>query len=182
MWYLRVILRGLSFALMPMLVGCTNFSAPLIQSPFPTPIIIAEIEIPFETVALDEEGFVPLRSQESLLLLISSLEEVLTITERVSFDNLEKLKAVDFQQHTVIALFREMNLSTGYPTYIKRIVKRNEQLTIYAQFWKPPPISGQVLATTATYHLVKIAKQEQVSLKFSLVLEYEIVTPTPMAR
>lgn len=141
-----------------------------------------EVAVPFETVALDEEGLVPLASEDPLLLMITSSAEIPAIADQVSYENLEKLKAVDFQHDVVIALFRDMQLSTGYPTYIKRIGQRNHQLVVYAEFWAPPTISQQGMAITATYHLVKVAKREQTYEDIELVLQTKTITPTPLAR
>jgi len=168
-----------SYIVMLCLLLATTACRPIGLSPTRQPGAVA---VPFETVALDEEGLVPLASEDPLLLMITSSTEIPAIADRISYDNLEKLKAVDFQHDVVIALFRDMQLSTGYPTYIKRIGQRNHQLVVYAEFWALPAISQQGMAITATYHLVKVAKHEQTYEDIELVLQTKIITPTPPAR
>lgn len=172
--------RQITFLMVALvLIGLTGACQPIRASPTP---LTDEVEVSFDTLALDEEGLVPLVSEDPLLLMITSSAEIPAIADRISYDNLEKLKTVDFQHYIVIALFRDMQLSTGYPTYIKRIVQRNQQWVVYAEFWAPPAISHQGMAITATYHLVKVAKQEQTSEDTELVLETKLITPTPPAR
>jgi len=165
-----------------LLTACINPNSTIIQSALATPSPIVETEIPFETVALNEEGLVPSVSEDPTLMMITSATEIPAIIDRISFDDANNLRKVNFQNHIVIALFREMNLSTGYPTYIRQIVKRNHQLWVYAEFGKPAELSWQGASITATYHLVKISVQEQISANVDLVLQPQVITATPVAR
>ena len=117
---------------------------------------------------------------EPLVLAIKSPGEISSIADRVSYESLAKLQAVDFDDFVVVALFRDFQLSTGYPVYIKRLVQRDGQLIVCAEFWSPPELSWQGMATTAPYHLVKIAKKQNLPNNLALVLQTELITPTPI--
>lgn len=151
-------------------------TAPLVGTEgqtIPPTTSVGEVEIPFETVALDEDGLVVVMEDEPLLLAIKSPGEISSIADRLSYESLAKLQAVDFDDFVVVALLRDFQLSTGYPVYIKRLVQRDGQLIVYAEFWSPPELSGQGMATTAPYHLVKITKKQNLPNNLALVLQKE---------
>jgi hypothetical protein len=53
---------------------------------------------------------------------------------------------------------------------------------IYAQFWEPSPYYGYTGAATSPYHVIKVRRDGGVIQETELVLQSQVITPTPPSR
>ncbi|MCX6049622.1 MAG: hypothetical protein NT075_31365 [Chloroflexi bacterium] len=164
------------------LIGMISACQLTIKVPANSPSTEQESDIPFETIVLDEEGFVNALGEQPQLVMINSADEIPQIAKSISREARQKLERVDFQHYIVIGLFRNAKPSGGYPTYIKRISKHGNQLIVQTEFWEPPPVYTGIIEATATYHLVKLARNGDLPATVELVLEAQIITSTPLPR
>ena len=165
-----------------LLTGCQLSPVTPPVAAYPTS---GEVEIPFETVALNEGGAnidAHAMREGSQLLLLTSSEQLAGIQEQVNPQTLADVQQVDFQQYAVIALFRGTKPSTNYQTVIERIAKEDDRMIIYAQFWEPNPAWESATAETRPYHIVKIGRRQVPVSSVELVLQSYVLTPTPPAK
>jgi hypothetical protein len=165
-----------------LLAGCQL--SPVMPS-VATPSTNGEVEIPFETVALNEGGAnidAHAMREGSRLLLLTSSEQLAGIQDQVNPETWADLQQTDFQQYVVVALFRGLKPSTNYQTVIERIARQGNRLIVYAQFWEPNPAYASAAAETSPYHLVKIDRRQVPVSSVELVLQSYVLTPTPPAK
>jgi len=146
------------------------------------PAASGEVDVPFETIALEENGLgIPYDETrvDSQLLLLTSPDQIEEIKSWVTAEALADLQQVAFEQYDVVALFRGEQGGTNHQTVIERITKQNNRLVVYAQFWEPSSTMASGAAITSPYHLVKIDKQQVPSQQLELVLQARMLTPTP---
>ena len=144
-----------------------------------------KVEIPFETVALNENGAnidAHAMQEGPRLLLLTSPEQLAGIQDQVNPETWAALQQTDFQQYAIVALFRGRKPSTNYQTVIERIERQGNRLIVYAQFWEPNPAWASATTETSPYHLVKIDRRQVPVSSVELVLQSYVVTPTPPAR
>lgn len=143
-----------------------------------------EVEVPFETIVQTEEG--PVTDDltpriDAQLLLLTSPDQLGAIEGRVSPEALAALQQVDFQQYSVVALFRGRMPTYNYQTIIERITTNDSRVAVYAQFWSPSPWYASAAAETSPYHLVKVEKRRLPAGFPEIVLQSYPLTPTPPA-
>jgi len=137
-----------------------------------------ETELSFETIERSDYGDYSVR--EPRVVLVMTRQEVDQLEGLISQAALDQLAELDFQQYFAIAVFRGLQSSSGYDVIIERLVRRNDAITVYAQFWEPSPYWEVLDIETSPYHLVKVHKDgDVVSQEIELVLQSPVVTPTP---
>jgi len=151
---------------------------PLTPQPLTPPPVT---ELPFETVAQDEWGVNDEMDAEPQLVLLTTADDLTNIKDLVNEEDFANLQQVDFQDYFVVALFRGWRPSSNYQTIIERITRRNDALTVEAQFWEPSPKWASAAAITSPYHIVKIAKDGLEPAQLELTLNTYTITPTPPA-
>jgi hypothetical protein len=153
--------------------------------PATAPPASGEVDVPFETVAVNESGAnidAHVMREGAQLLLLTSPNQLVSTQDQVNPETWSDLQQVDFPQHAVVALFRGRKPSTNYQTMIERITRRNDRLIVYAQFWEPNPAYASAAAETSPYHLVKIDISQLPAQPVELVLQPYELTPTPPAQ
>ncbi len=143
------------------------------------------INVPFETIgqATEYSGAMGYPDGEPLVILLTTPGEISQIEEFISQAALEQLTALDFQQYVVIAVFRGLKSNTGFPTIIERVTLRDNQATVYTQFWDEGKGGYAVgAASTSPYHLVKVHRDAGINQDTTLHLESRLVVPTPPRR
>lgn len=165
-----------------LLLACQPIVRPTdVVSPLDGP---ATVEIPFETISLNETGEGIRDStvtEETQLLLLTTPEQVHSLKTMVNSEDFAQLQQVDFTADAVIALFRGWRGSHNYQTIIEQITQEKEHLRVHAQFWEPSPYWASAEEITYPYHLVKIHKGDLPSRQVELELEPVTITPTPPA-
>jgi hypothetical protein len=170
-------------ALMMVPAGC-QMPVPL---PTPPPGTPDEVEVPFETIALNDSGGdidITLHQigGEPQVFLLTGPDQLAELESWVNPPTWAALQKVDFQQHALIALFRGHKPSSNYQTIIQRITKQAGKLMIQAKFWEPSPHWESTTAVPFPYHIVKIARNYVSSAQLELVLAPTLITLTPPAR
>lgn len=153
-----------------------------VTPPAAAPLTSGEVEIPFETIALDEIGVNVELSQTPQLILLTSSDDAAKIKDWVKAEAYTQLESLDFEQYAAIALFRGPQASHNFHTVIERITRQNSRLIVYAQFWWPNPAWESAAEMTSPYHLVKVNKRQIPGSPIELTLQAHMVTPTPPAR
>lgn len=158
-----------------LLLACKPITAP-------TP---ATGPIPFETLALNDSG-VDIKasetSKDSQLQVINDIEQAMALEPTVRPEDFRLLLEVDYENYAVIALFRGWQGSSNYQTVIQRLLSKNTQLLVEAEFWSPSPQWESAAEMTYPYHLITIARKDLPSAPISLQLEATMLTPTPPAK
>jgi hypothetical protein len=149
---------------------------PLTPQPLTPPPVT---ELPFETVALNEWGGVFEMGDEPQLMLLTTADDLTKVKDLMSEEDFANLQQVDFQDYFVVALFRGWRPSSNYQTVIERITRRNDTLTVEAQFWEPGAVASE--GETSPYHVVKIARDDLEPAQLELALNTYTITPTPPA-
>lgn len=160
---------------------------PIPLTPTPPSGTPGEVEVPFETIALNDSGGdidITLHEigGEPQVLLLTGPDQLPGIESWVNPPTWAALQQVDFQHDAVIALFRGHKPSSNYQTIIERITRQADRLMIHAQFWEPSPHWASTAAETFPYHIVKIARHDVSSGQLELVLAPTLITPTPPTR
>ncbi len=137
-----------------------------------------EVELPFETI---EQGnhHGDYSIQEPRVVLITSREELDQLEGLVSQAALSQLAELDFQQHFAIAVFRRVQATSGYDVIIDRVIRQGGKIVVYVQFWEPSPHWEVQSSETSPYYLIRVHKDDTVPRETELVLQSQVVTPTP---
>lgn len=167
-----------------LLAGCSLSTATRLPKATlaPTPTLAQyETDIPFETIVLEPEGNYydgTVGFTGSQLLLLTRPEQLTVLEDKVSPEAMTKLRQVDFDKHSVIALFRGVMPTNNYHTVIDRIAYRGDHLWVHAQFFLPRTGSIVTPAYTSPYHLVKIPRlSSPLPVTPELVLQPIFLTP-----
>lgn len=140
-----------------------------------------ETELSFETI--ERSDYSDYSTLESHVVLVTSQDDVDRMAGLINQTALDQLAELDFRQYFAIAVFRGLQASSGYDVIIEHLVRRNDAITVYAQFWEPSPYWEVLDIETSPYHLVKVYKDgDVVSQEIELVLQSPVVTPTPPSR
>jgi hypothetical protein len=150
-----------------LLAGCTVDSLPSRLSQY----LQGGETIPFETIALEDWGG-PYPYEEPRMFLLTTEESVNEIADFVSAEDLLKLHQVNYATHAVIAVFRGVQPGSKHDVIIQRVLRQDDiVITVVALY--PEPRGGETAAAvqTSPYHLVKIAKDNQISAQTQLKLQ-----------
>jgi hypothetical protein len=145
---------------------------------------VRETELSFETIERNdnysaEEGYGGL---ESRVVLVISQDEIKQLEGLVSQAALDQLAELDFGRYFAIAAFRSRQATSGYAIVIKRVVRKGDRIVVYAQFWEPSSYWEVQSAETSPYHLIRVRRDDEVSHEIELVLQSQLITPTPPSR
>ena len=167
----------LLLVLMTVTAGCVSPSSVAVVSPLPTPTLVEGTLIPFETI-LQGENSTHL-GMEPLLFLIDDPEDATPVLEYLSANRhaivAAQVQNLVYTPGIIIALFRETQATSGYEVNIERVVQRDKEIHLYAEFWEPGPRSGVTPAGTSPYHIIKLLEPIESSEILQLVLH-----PYPM--
>ncbi|MCX6049621.1 MAG: hypothetical protein NT075_31360 [Chloroflexi bacterium] len=144
------------------------------------PTIEGEIRIPFETITLDDVGVnFDLSRRKPQLFLLASKNDIPQISGLISQAVLTQLQQIDFSHYLVVALFREVEGSSNFQVIIRHITKKDDQLTIEAQFWEPGAHIITQSIETSPYHLVQISRTNLSPADVKLILHSYVVVYEP---
>ena len=151
--------------------------------PTPTPTS-EETNLPFETIERGDYAYYYFGhpNEPQRVFLIRSAEEAAQLSrEWVSQEAATALAQLDYQRYFVIGLFRGRFASSGYDAIIERVGRQGDKLVIYAQFWAPGSPYAYTAATSSPYHVIKVLRDGGALEEANLVLESQLLTPTPPA-
>ena len=155
-------------------------------TPTPPPDVAAmKLDIPFETLALDQTGVVTASTtltQGAQLLLLTSPAQLEDIAGMVSPEALAALQQVDYSQESVVALFRGSRPPSDHHIAIDHITRWVDRLEVDAGYWAPGVQGEAARKATSPYHLVKVPNEMLSSTPQEMVLQWFAGTPTPPAQ
>ncbi|MFN8446012.1 MAG: hypothetical protein U0175_34795 [Caldilineaceae bacterium] len=142
------------------------FSTVACQSKLATPTLqLGETAMPFETLFLDEFGQNLQLTPEQEVAILNSPTDVIKLQSLISPEAFQKLKQVNFDVRSVVALFHvDVGGCSGFGVTIERLVRTSDTLIVYANLWQPP--SGGACAEEglfSPYHLVLVSKEAMTS-------------------
>ena len=169
-----------------LLAGCQHYlSAP--RNPPPAPLCddLAQQEespdnIPFETIARNFITDNLWESKEPALLVLTSAEDVSAIEQYITPDAAAALKATDFEDAVVLAVFSSWMGSAGWGFCVTSITQQQNEVFLHTHL-----IDSSIhLSTTAFYyHLLQAPREKLPSgeVAFHLALTRHLyVNPTGM--
>lgn len=119
-----------------------------------------ETEIPFETLFLDESGQNLQLTLEQEVAILNSPNDAIKLQPLVSPEAFQKLQAVNFVEHTVVALFHvDVAGCEGFGVTIERLMQSGDTLIVYANSWRPQFQCSEVVPFSP-YHLVLVSRNE----------------------
>lgn len=146
--------------------------------------------LPFETIAagpfVRSEGKVrgspymmvhgPV-TEEPAILIIAAPDQVNTPGLGVQFpsDLADQLRAIDYGQQFVIAVFRELldGQSPEYTAEIRQVLRQGDKVVVQAHFGKPGPESGRFPAFSRPYRIIAVSKEGQWDQEIRFVLKVD---------
>lgn len=142
------------------------------QAAIPPPTLQpGEVEVPFETLVLDEEGATEI-TQGPQLLVVTNANEAAQLQPLIDPEAFQQLQQVDFATHSVLALFRVPGAGcSAFGVTIERLLHKANILVAHAYDWRP--LAGHECAETSlsAYHLVTVLKTDEHLEEIELVLQ-----------
>lgn len=125
----------------------------------------------FTTIA--QENFINYEEEHPGLVVIAGLDEIGTIIDSVLAEDLllvNDLWELDYDRCFVIFALQGQKYQGGYSITVQRIVRQDNQISVYADFIVPQPNTRRIQAETSPYHLVSVEKQGEWGQDFQFVL------------
>ena len=142
------------------------------QAAIPPPTLQpGEVEVPFETVVLDEEGATEI-TQGPQLLAVTNADEAAQLQTLVAPEAFQQLQEVDFTTHSALALCRVPSAGcSALGVTVERLIRKANTLVVHANDWQP--LTGHACAETnlSAYHLVRVSKTDVNLNEIELVLQ-----------
>lgn len=152
-------------------------------TPTPPPDVAAmKLDVPFETLALDQMGVVTATAtltQGAQLMLLTSPAQLEDIAGMVRPEALAALEQIDYSREAVVALFRGSQPPSDYHIAIDHITSWVDRLEVDAEYWAPGIHGDAASEPTAPYHLVKVPSEMLSSAPQEIVLQWFAGTPMP---
>lgn len=137
-----------------------------------------EVEIPFETVVLDEEAsalnFEDIGT-DPLVFAITSQDDIAEIESLISPEAVIRLQEVDLSTYSALVVFRGLQGCSGFGLAIERLRLQQDTLIIDVQFWQPPPNTACSNVVISPYHIIKLDKSLVSLDHVQLVLHSQVV-------
>ena len=117
-----------------------------------------EVEVPFETVAMNETGATEITTG-SQTFIIDASTNITQLQSLITPDDFKHAQQIDFSAYGLIGLFRVPGSGCDmFGMSIDRLILENDNLQIYATDWIPPAVCMQT--NMSAYHLVKVRKSD----------------------
>lgn len=136
-----------------------------------------ETALSFKT--MERSDYSDYSGQEPRVVLVTNQDDAIQLTGLISQEALDLLAELDFKQYSAIVVFCGQRASSGYDVIIERLVRKNDTIIVYTQFWEPSPYWEVLDTETSPYHLIEVRRDDNVSQEIELVLQSPVVTPTP---
>lgn len=140
------------FAVLLLFAACqTSNATPTLQP--------GKVEVPFETVVLDDEGWIEI-TKPPQVYTISSVDEISQLQDLIEPTVMQQIQQVSYDTYNVLALFRVPGGGcSGDGVTIDRLVYESNVLTIFATDWElREGACGET--NLSAYHVVKLSKAD----------------------
>lgn len=133
-----------------------------------------EQQLLFETVA-QGDGFYTGQgygAAEPSLLIIADPDEVDKPGLDVKFPTelADELRQLDYERVFTVLVLQGLQRAGGYSVTVQQVIRRNGQVTVYADFNNPAPETFRHQAFTSPYHLVTVSKEGEWGQQITFVL------------
>ena len=138
-----------------------------------------ETDLPFEILEQEEINLAgqAYETREPGLIIVAQPDEVTELDDWVTEASKEQLRVIDYNAYFALAVFQGVKPTDGYGVQIERIVRKGNEVTIYAQFQEPSPDREKNDIVTSPYCLVKVQKigaWEQ-NIMFNVIVDDSVV-------
>ena len=136
----------------------------------PTACKPQETELSFETIELESYpgSIKQWEGKEPKLLIVADVQNIDEVRHFVTDKAALALSQADFTAHFAILAFRGLQGSSHGGFKIERIIRRGNEVILYAQ----PGIPGPELTESSPYHLILVQKQSQMKGDFTFSLYF----------
>jgi hypothetical protein len=104
------------------------------------------------------------------ITVVTDVNEAQALRGQVYPEILEQVRKTDFSAFFVIAVFQGEKGSTGYSVEVTDVQRKDNTITIYAQFHEPAPDAITNPLVTSPYYILKVEKMEGIKGEFTFVL------------
>lgn len=104
------------------------------------------------------------------ITVVANSNEAQALRGQIYPEILEQVQETDFSAFFVIAVFQGEKGSTGYSVEVTDVQRKDNTITIYAQFHEPAPDALTNPLITSPYYILKVEKTESVKGEFTFVL------------
>jgi hypothetical protein len=115
-------------------------------------------ELSFET--LSKKSFINYRGEAAKLEVVSSQEDVQILPDEIG-ENTQiqrTLEDLDYNQEFAVIVFNGYRLLFNYDITVKKIVRKDNDVEIYAEFIKPDPKGLVQPGSSSPYHMISVSK------------------------
>lgn len=131
-------------------------------------------ELSFETIA--QRDIINYREENPALFVIANNDEIDALVQNVLAEDpalVDQLRQLDYTRNFAVLVLLGQKRSTGYAITIKQIVRKGDQVNIYAEVGSPELGTRIKPAFTSPYHLVAVSKQGKWGQQIKFVLEVD---------
>ncbi len=104
------------------------------------------------------------------ITVVTDVNEAQALRGQVYPEILEQVRKTDFSDFFVIAIFQGEKGSTGYSVEVTDVQRKDNTITIYAQFHEPAPDALTNPLITSPYCILKVEKPKSVKGEFTFIL------------
>lgn len=104
------------------------------------------------------------------ITVVTDFNEAQALRGQIYPGILEQVQGTDFSVSFVIAVFQGEKGSTGYSVEVTDVQRKDNTITIYAQFHEPAPDALTNPLITSPYCILKVEKPESMKGEFTFVL------------
>jgi hypothetical protein len=123
-----------------------------------------EQELPFETVA-QKDSFIYRKTQPAIIVIanandVDGLDRLISGISETYPELMKQLRQQDYNRVLVVLALYGYVGSGGHNITIERVIRKEDQINLFAQFRKP--LSGTAVTDgfTSPYHVIAISKSE----------------------
>jgi hypothetical protein len=158
------LIRGIAMMLLATITACQVSNA--------TPTLLpGEVEIPFETVVLDEDGVAAITDGPSLIA-VSNSTNAKQLETWVNPEAIQKLEQLDWDADGLLALFRVPGGGcSGLGVTVERLTRRGNDLTVHAFNWWPGRSGACAQTSLSAYHLIRVHKADANLDELEIILQ-----------
>jgi hypothetical protein len=151
-------------ALLPLIVSAALLLGPAACKP-------QETELSFETIEQENnpDSIKQWEGREPKLLIIASAQDIETARPYVTDEALAALRQMDFTSQFAVLAFRGFRGSSHSGFKIERIVRRGNEIALYAR----PGSEGPDTVVRSPYHLIKVNKEGNWNTDFTFSLYFD---------
>ncbi len=138
-----------------------------------------ETNLPFEILEQEERNLTGqvYEAREPGLIIVAQPNEVAELDDWITETAKEQLQTMDYDTYFALVIFQGIKPTDGYSVQIERIIRKNYEVTIHAQFQEPRPDHKKNDIVTSPYCLIQVQKigAWDQDIKFNVIADGGVV-------